>query len=101
MKKIKYEVIQGWYNKNNDGESNILKSFETFEEAWKFFNEVKGNKHQEKITDNTPFYKLTTEIVRSTYIIENDNELLNAWNFYESETITSFTLDFRSSALRK
>lgn len=96
MKKTIYEVVQGWLNKNNDGEFETLKSFENFFEAWKYFNEVKGNKHQEKITDNTPFYKLSTELLESIYEVEEDEK-----EFISSKSVASFEIDFRPSVLRK
>lgn len=101
MKKTKYEVIQGWLNRNDDGDFITLAMFDTKEEAEKLFEKEKENKHQERIDEHSPFYILQTEIVKSTYIVENDNELLDAWNFYECETINCYRKDFRPSQLRK
>ena len=101
MKKVKYEVIQGWLNRNYDGDFITLAMFDTKEEAEKLFEKEKENKHQERIDDHTPFYFLQTEILESLYEVENDNEELDAFNLVKSESINCFCKDFRPSQVRK
>lgn len=101
MIKVKYEVIQGWLNRNDDGDFITLAMFGNKEEAEELFEKEKENKHQERIDDHTPFYILQTEILESIYEVENDNEELEAFNLVRSETINCYRKDFRPSQLRK
>ena len=101
MIQVKYEVIQGWLNRNDDGDFITLAIFDTKEEAEELFEKEKKNKHQERIDDHTPFYILQTEIIESIYEVENDDEELDWRNLVESETINCYRKDFRPSQLRK
>lgn len=102
MKKVKYEVFQGWCDENYDGDFEIIKGFDTFAEANRCFEEVKKNKHQEIITEYSKKYNLITEIDKVIYEVEDINENIKDFCSIEKvEILKQCVVDFRPSVLKK